>query len=42
MPPLLLGAGRNGCVFGALVSTIDSGHLGALYGGEAEEAALAG
>jgi len=23
----------NGCVFGALVSTIDSGHLGALYGG---------
>ena len=25
-----------------LVSTIDSGHLGALYGCEAEEAALAG
>jgi len=32
----------NGGVFGALVSTIDSGHLGAFYGGEAEEAALAG
>ena len=25
---------------GALVSTIDSGHLGALYVGEAEEAAV--
>lgn len=25
---------------GALVSTIDGGHLGALYGGEAEEAAV--
>ncbi len=32
----------NGAVSGALVSTIDSGHLGALYGGKAEEAALAG
>jgi hypothetical protein len=32
----------NGCVSGVLVSTIDSGHLGALYGGKAEEAALAG
>ena len=32
----------NGAVSGALVSTIDSGHLGALYGGEAEEAALVG
>ena len=27
---------------GALVSTIDSGHLGALYVGEAKEAALVG
>ena len=32
----------NGAIFGALVSTIDSGHLGALYGCEAEETALAG
>ena len=29
-------------VFVALVSTMGSGHLGALYGGRAEEAALAG
>lgn len=28
----------NGTDFAGLVSTIDSGHLGALYGGEAEEA----
>ena len=32
----------NGADFDGLVSTIDSGHLGALYGCEAEEAALAG
>ena len=32
----------NGCVFGALVSTIDSGYLGALYGGKSEEAVLVG
>lgn len=32
----------NGAVSGSLVSTIDSGHLGALYGCEAEETALAG
>jgi hypothetical protein len=32
----------NRAVSGTLVSTIDSGHLGALYGGEAEETALAG
>ena len=32
----------NGYICDALVSTIGSGHLGALYGGKAEEAALAG
>ena len=32
----------NGADFDGLVSTIDSGHLGALYGCEAEEAVLAG
>ena len=32
----------NVAVSGALVSTIDSGHFGALYGGEAEETALVG
>ena len=32
----------NGADFDGSVSTIDSGHLGALYGCEAEEAALAG
>ena len=32
----------NGAVSGLLVSPIDSGHLGALYGCEAEETALAG
>ena len=32
----------NVCVFVALVSTMGSGHLRALYGGKAEEAALAG
>jgi hypothetical protein len=32
----------NGAVSGSLVSAIDSGHLGALYGCEAEETALAG
>ena len=35
-------ASPNGADFDGLVSTIDSGHLGALYGCEAEEAALAG
>ena len=30
----------NSTDFDALVSTIDSGHLGALYDGEAEEAAV--
>ena len=37
-----LSAPPNGADFDGLVSTIDSGHLGALYGCEAEEAALAG
>ena len=32
----------NGADFDGLVTTIDRGHLGALYGCEAEEAALAG
>ena len=32
----------NGADFDALVSTIDSGHLGALYVGEAKETALVG
>jgi len=32
----------NVCVFVALVSTMGSGHLRALYGGKAEKAALAG
>ena len=32
----------NGADFDGLVSIIDSGHLEALYGCEAEEAALAG
>lgn len=32
----------NGADFGALVSAIDGGHLGALYDGEAEEAVLVG
>lgn len=31
----------NGAVSGLLVFAIDSGHLGALYGCEAEETALA-
>jgi len=32
----------NGAESGVLVSTIDSGHLGALYGWQTEEAVLAG